>query len=398
MAVSGSAHAPPELTPGLLILLFATIFIAASTIHYQVPMIALLADEFGASAAEIGWLPTLTQFGFCLGIAFLTPLGDRFNKKRLILIRLSGCALTAIVFATADSLPVLIAAGLVMGIFASTSQDVVPLVAELARPDRRGRAVGTVLSGLLLGIMSGRVAGGLLAEYLGWRTAYWILLAALATVSALVAWRVPNVRPQSTLGYVALMRSIAGIIRDQPALRRASAVQGLLGICYGAFWATLAVMMASLHNVGSTAVGLIAIPGAAGALIARPVGKWVDAKGPRSAVTLGVLLVVLGYAVLGFAIFAVAAVVLGAMLLDCGIRATSVSNQAYLTGIDPASRSRMNTVFVLHMFGGNALGALIGSLMLAAGGWIAVCATGLAFSSAALWAHWRSGIQSAAPR
>jgi predicted MFS family arabinose efflux permease len=384
--------APPQLTRGLLVLLFATIFIAASTIHYQVPMLALLADEFGASAAEIGWLPTLTQLGFCLGIAFLTPLGDRFNKKRLIQFRLVGCALTAIVFATADALPVLIAAGLVMGIFASTSQDVVPLVAELARPEERGRAVGTVLSGLLLGIMAGRVAGGFFADVLGWRVAYWILLAALVAVSTLVAWRVPNVRPHSTLSYSALLRSIAGIIRDQPSLRRASAVQGLLGICYGAFWATLAVMMATLHGAGSSAVGLIAIPGAAGTLIARPVGKWVDAKGPRPAVTLGIALVIIGYVALGFAAFAIAAVVLGAMLLDGGIRATSVSNQAYYTGIDAASRSRMNTVFVLHMFGGNALGALIGSTVLASGGWLAVCATCLAFSTCALIAHWRSGV------
>ncbi len=390
MAVSSPAPTTPPLTPGLLILLFAAIFIAASTIHYQVPMIALLAEEFGASPAAIGWLPTLTQLGFCLGIAFLTPLGDRLNKKRLILVRLTGCALVSIVFATADSLPVLIAAGLMMGIFASTSQDIVPLVAELAAPERRGRAVGTILSGLLLGIMSGRVVGGLLAEYLGWRTAYWILLCALLIVSCLVAWRVPNVRPQSSLSYGALIRSIAGIIRNQPALRRTSVVQGLLGVCYGAFWATLAVMMATLHGAGSTAVGLIAIPGAAGALIARPVGKWVDAKGSRPAVTLGVLLVILGYAVLGFAAFAVAVVVLGAVLLDIGIRAAVVSNQAYLTGIDAASRSRINTVFVLHMFGGNALGALIGSMVFAAAGWIAVCATCLAFSAAALWVHWQS--------
>ena len=385
-----TTSAPPRLTRGLLLLLFATIFIAASTIHYQVPMLALLAKEFGASPAQIGWLPTLTQLGFCLGIALLTPLGDRFNKKRLIQARLAGCMLTAIIFATAGSLPMLIAAGLVMGIFASTSQDVVPLVAELARPEERGRAVGTVLSGLLLGIMFGRVAGGFLADVLGWRMAYWILLAALASVSALVAWRVPSVRPHSSLSYGALLQSIVGIIRDHPALRRASAVQGLLGICYGAFWATLAVMMATLHGVGSSAVGLIAIPGAAGALIARPVGKWVDAKGPRPAVTLGIALVILGYVALGFAAFAIAAVVLGAMLLDGGIRATSVSNQAYYTGIDAASRSRMNTVFVLHMFGGNALGALIGSVVLAGAGWLAVCATCLAFSLLALWAHWRS--------
>ncbi len=390
MTLNQSAPASPQLTRGLLVLLFAAIFIAASTIHYQVPMIALLAEEFGASPAAIGWLPTLTQLGFCLGIAFLTPLGDRLNKKHLILVRLTGCALVSIVFATADSLPVLIAAGLMMGIFASTSQDIVPLVAELAAPEWRGRAVGTILSGLLLGIMSGRVVGGLLAEYLGWRTAYWILLCALLIVSCLVAWRVPNVRPQSSLSYSALIRSIAGIIRNQPALRRTSAVQGLLGVCYGAFWATLAVMMATLHGAGSTAVGLIAIPGAAGALIARPVGKWVDAKGSRPAVTLGVLLVILGYAVLGFAAFAVAVVVLGAVLLDIGIRAAVVSNQAYLTGIDAASRSRINTVFVLHMFGGNALGALIGSMVFAAAGWIAVCVTCLAFSAAALWVHWQS--------
>jgi len=390
-------HAAPRLTRGLLALLFAAIFMAASTIHYQVPMIDLLAREFGASPAQIGWLPTLTQTGFCLGIAFLTPLGDRVNKKHLILARLVGCALTAIVFATASSLAVLIVAGLVMGIFASTSQDIVPLVAELSAPETRGSAVGTILSGLLLGIMAGRVVGGFMADLLGWRAAYWLLLAVLVSVISLVAWRVPDVRPKSSLGYFALLRSIAGIVRDQPVLRRASAVQGLLGICYGAFWATLAVMLASMHGLSAAAAGLIAIPGAAGVLFARPVGKWVDARGPRPAVTMGATLVIVAWSLLGFAGLAVAVVVLGAFILDIGIRSSLVSNQAHLTGIDAERRSRINTVFVLHMFGGNALGALIGSMALAAGGWITVCATCVAFSGIALALHARAATPSLTP-
>jgi predicted MFS family arabinose efflux permease len=386
--------AAPALSPGLLVLLFAVIFASASTIHYQTPMLDLLAKEFGASAAEIGWLPTLTQVGFCLGVAFLTPLGDRFDKKWLIFGRVAGCAVMAIVLATAQSLPVLIAAGLAMGVFASTSQDVVPLVAQLVEPAKRGRAVGTVISGLLLGILSGRVLGGVIAESFGWRAAYWALLALLMVILVLIAWRVPSVSAQSALTYGALLRSIGRIVRDYPQLRCISIVQALIGVCYGSFWATLALMMASVHGLGSTVTGLIGIPGAAGVLFARPIGRWVDTRGPRPAVTLGVTLVLLAYLVLGLAGLAVAVVALGALILDCGIRSAAVSNQAYLTGIDAQARSRMNTVFVLHMFGGNAIGAFVGSIAFARGGWTAVCASGVLFAALALYVHRRAAANS----
>lgn len=390
-----SASATPALSPALTALLFAAIFSCASTIHYQTPMIALMAAEFGATPAQIGWLPTLAQVGFASGIAFLTPLGDRIDKKTLILARIAGCAVMAVVFATASSLPMLLLAGLFMGVFASTSQDIVPLVAQLAHPAERGRLVGTVLSGLMLGILFGRLSGGFIAASFGWRTAYWALLCLLIVVFGLFMWRVPSVKSQSTLSYAALMRSLLGLIREYPELRRASVVQGLLGIAYGSFWATLALMMADLHGLGAAAAGLIAIPGAAGVLIAQPVGRWVDRRGPRPAVLLGIVLVLAAYTVLGLAGFAVAFVAIGAMLLDGGIRSTSVSNQAYLTGIDPQARSRINTVFILHMFGGNAIGAFVGSVALSSGGWFAVCASALAFAAIALYLHWRAPVQAA---
>ncbi len=385
-----SSAAAPGLSTGLTIVLFATIFSCASTIHYQTPMIALMAAEFGASPAQIGWLPTLAQVGFASGIAFLTPLGDRIDKKKLILARIAGCAVMSVVFATADSLAVLLFAGLFMGVFASTSQDIVPLVAQLAHPAERGKLVGTVLSGLMLGILFGRLVGGFIAASFGWRAAYWALLCLLLVIFAFFVWRVPSVKSHSTLSYVALMRSLATLMREYPELRRASLVQGLLGVAYGSFWATLALMMADLHGLGAAATGLIAIPGAAGVLIAQPVGRWVDRRGPRPAVLLGIVLVLAAYLVFGLAAFAVAFVAIGAMLLDGGIRATSVSNQAYLTGIDAQARSRINTVFILHMFGGNAIGAFVGSVALSNGGWLAVCASALAFAAMALYLFWRA--------
>jgi MFS family permease len=158
----------------------------------------------------------------------------------------------------------------------------------------------------------------------------------------------------------------------------------MLGICYGGFWATLAPMMVTLHGVGPAIVGLIGIPGAAGVLIARAAGRWMDRSGVGPVVTTGISLVLAAYVVFGLAGLFVAAVVVGAALQDCGLRAAMVANQALITGTDPEARSRSNTVFAVHVWGGNATGAFIASMAWTYAGWLGVVASGLTASLIAL--------------
>ena len=268
-------------------LLTATCFTTAGTVHFQTPMLPEFAREFGASAAAVGWVATASFGGFLAGTLTLAPLGDRFDKRRLIIAQL-GCLIAAMLaMGAAPSLPVLVGAAFFVGAFASISQHILPFIAEFSAPGERGRAIGTVMSGLFLGILFGRLGGGFITAYLGWRWTYVISAAMMLALAPALIARLPSAPPKTRLPYAALMRSLFGLVRSRADLRRASAVQFLLGICYGGFWATLAPMLAAVHGMGPAIAGLFGIPGAAGVLVARPAGRWMDRVGVRPVVTTG---------------------------------------------------------------------------------------------------------------
>jgi predicted MFS family arabinose efflux permease len=250
--------------------------------------------------------------------------------------------------------------------------------------------MGTLLACLFLGILFGRLAGGLIAQFLGWRWTYVAAAAMLiALAPALVAW-LPSMPAKTQLGYVRLIGSLFGYLRDNATLRRASTIQFLLGISYGGFWATVAPMMLATHGFGPAQTGFLAIPGAAGILVSQPAGRWSDRHGAFPIVTAGVCLVLAAYVVLAFAPLWVAAVIAGAVLLDSGLRSAIVANQTLITAVAPEARSRFNTVFGAHIWGGNAVGAFLASSALAHWGWTSVCAIAVSASSVALLLQWRT--------
>jgi predicted MFS family arabinose efflux permease len=367
-----------------MILLTVFVFATAGTIHFQTPMLAEFGREFAADAVAVAWVPTLSFGGFLAGSLFLVPLGDRYDKRRIVLAKLAGLTLSMVAMAAAPTLAVLALASFLAGVCASVSQDIIALTAELAAPRERGAAIGTLLSGLFVGILFARLGGGFVAAHLGWRWMYVISTAMLAAMVPLLLARLPSTPAKTRLAYRALMHSLVRMLRDRVDLRRASAIQFMLGICYGGFWATLAPMMVTLHGVGPAIVGLIGIPGAAGVLIARAAGRWMDRSGVGPVVTTGISLVLAAYVVFGLAGLFVAAVVVGAALQDCGLRAAMVANQALITGTDPEARSRSNTVFAVHVWGGNATGAFIASMAWTYAGWLGVVASGLTASLIAL--------------
>jgi len=359
-------------------LLAVTVFASASTVHFQTPMLGRFAVEFAATPAAIGWVPTLAFAGFLAGIVLLVPLGDRMDKRTLILADMAGLIAAVLAMAAAPSLPWLWAASFAIGVFASLSQFVVPLAVELAPPAARGAAVGTVMSGLFVGILFGRIAGGVVASTLGWRWMYVMSAAMLAVLAIVLVARLPAAPPPTAHRYRALIASLVSLYRQQPVLRRASAVQFLLALGYGGFWATLAAFLATRYGYGPTIAGLIGIPGAAGLLVARPAGRALDRRGPRPVVAAGTAVFALAFVVLAFGTYAVAFIAAGAALLDCGLRAAMVANQTVVTSVDPAARSRLNTLFQAHMWGGNAAGAVLASTVLTHVGWLGVCGVSLA--------------------
>jgi MFS family permease len=207
-------------------------------------------------------------------------------------------------------------------------------------------------------------------------------------VITLVLWaRLPNTRPTSRASYRDLLWSTWRLLRAHGSIRRATAIQFMLGICYGGFWAVAAPMLAALHRVGPTGAGLMGIPGAAGILVARPAGRWMDRSGVAPVVLAGICSMLSAWIAMGFGVWAVAAVVVGAILLDCGLRAAMVANQTLVNSVVPDSRARGNTLFGLHVWSGNAVGAFLTSWAFAHFGWLAVCGVAMTAIVIALLIH-----------
>jgi len=250
--------------------------------------------------------------------------------------------------------------------------------------------MGTLLACLFLGILFGRLAGGFIAQFLGWRWTYVAAAAMLTALAPVLYLWLPAMPSKTQLGYARLIGSLFDYLRANTTLRRASTIQFLLGISYGGFWATVAPMMLAMHGFGPAQTGLLAIPGAAGIIFSQPAGRWTDRRGAFPIVTAGVCLVLAAFVVLAFAPVAVAAVIAGAMLLDSGLRSAIVANQTLITAVAPEARSRFNTVFGAHIWGGNAVGAFLASTALAHWGWTAVCAIAVSASCVALALQWRA--------
>lgn len=371
----------------LIALLIVSAFIVAGGIHYQTPMLAAIAAEFQADAAATGWIPTLSFGGMLVGSLFLVPLGDRIDKRRLVLCKITVLTLAQALMAAAPSIAVLAAGSLVSGICSTLMQSFIAVTAETAHPNHRGRALGTLMMAMFSGILFARIAGGLIATHLGWRYSYMLSAGMLLLIVPVLWARLPNTRPTSQTSYRGLLWSIYRLLRTHGGIRRAAAIQFMFGICYGGFWAVAAPMLAVLHGVGPTGAGFMGIPGAAGIFVARPAGRWMDRSGVMPVVLTGICSMLAAWVAMGFGLWSIAAVVIGAMLLDCGLRTAMVANQTLVSSAVPDSRARANTLFGMHVWSGNAVGAFLASWTFAHFGWLAVCGVAMTATIIALLIH-----------
>ncbi|MGZ8210973.1 MAG: MFS transporter [Burkholderiales bacterium] len=373
----------------LIALLIVSAFIVGGGIHYQTPMLAAIAAEFQADAATTGWIPTLSFGGMLVGIVFFVPLGDRFDKRALVLTKIAVLTLAQALMAVAPSIAVLAVGSLVTGICSSLMQHFIAITAEVAHPNHRGRALGTQLMAMFSGILFARIVGGLIAAHVGWRVSYMLSAGMLLLIIPVLWMRLPSTQPTTQDSYAQLMGSLWRLWRGHGGIRRANAIQFMFGICYGGFWAVAAPMLAALHRVGPTAAGFMGIPGAAGILVARPAGRWTDRAGLKPVVLTGICSMIAAWVAMGFGAWTIAAIVIGAMLLDIGLRTVMVANQTLMNSAVPDSRSRANTLFGLHVWSGNAVGAFVTSWAFARYGWLAVCGVALTASVIALLVHVR---------
>lgn len=379
--------APAGEPRGLIALMIVSAFVIAGGIHYQTPMLAAIAAEFQADAATTGWIPTLSFGGMLVGILFFVPLGDRIDKRPLVLAKMIVLALAQALMAVATSIELLAAGSLVTGICSSVGLSFIAITAEAAHHNHRGRAIGTQMMAMFSGILFARIVGGVIATHIGWRYSYVLSTAMLLAIIPVLWLRLPNTRPTSDASYSGLLLSMWRLLREHGGIRRAAAIQFMFGICYGGFWAVAAPMLATLHRVGPTGAGLMGIPGAAGIFVARPAGRWTDRAGVMPVVLTGITTMLAAWIFMGLGAWFVAAVVVGTMLLDCGLRTAMVSNQTLVNSAVPDSRARANTLFGLHVWGGNSVGAYLTSWAFAHYGWLAVCGVAMVAMVIALLMH-----------
>jgi len=378
--------------PGLaLVGLLATgAGLAVAALYYSQPMLGELGADLGATARQIGLVPTLTQLGYAAGIFLLAPLGDRFDRRRIILAKAAALIVALLAAGASRAIAPLWLASLAIGLAATMAQDIVPAAATLAPEAQRGKIVGTVMTGLLMGILLSRVISGVVASHFGWRTMFVAAAISITAFAAVAARALPRFKPTTHLPYAALLASSAQLWRRHGALRRATLAQALLAVGFSAFWSTLAVMLhTSSWHLGSAAAGAFGLAGAAGALVAPIAGRLADTRGPELVTRLGS-----GLAAVSFLAMAAGVLLpphaqlwmigLGAVGFDLGTQATLISHQTIVYGIDPGARSRLNALMFTGMFIGMASGAALGSLALAQWGWSGVMTMSAASALAAL--------------
>jgi len=390
-ALPQTANAPASGLPTPLVgLLAAGAGLSVASLYYSQPMLGDLGADIGASGRALGLVPTLTQLGYAVGILLLAPLGDRYDRRSIILAKAAALVVALLLAAAAPSIHVLLIASLAIGLTATMAQDIVPAAATLAPEAHRGKVVGTVMTGLLLGILLSRVVSGFVAEHLGWRTMF-VLAALGVALIGIAAWRgLPRFTPTTALPYRALLGSLLDLLRRHATLRHAALAQGLLSVGFSAFWSTLAVMLhAAPFHMGSAVAGAFGLAGAIGALAAPLAGHLADRHGPERVTRLGAGLTALSFAVLCLSpLLSTTAqlwlLALGTIGFDLGVQTTLIAHQTLVYGIEPAARSRLNAVLFVGMFIGMASGAVLGSTLLAHWGWLAVTGMATLFSLAAL--------------
>lgn len=379
---------PFVLTRSLTLLMAAVCGVAVANLYYVQPLEAQIAATFRVSQNAAGVAAMLTQIGYALGLLLFVPLGDRSERRSMILRMLILAAVSLFAVGWAPSYAVLLAAMFALGLTTIVPQLIVPYAAHLARPEEQGKIIGDVMSGLLIGILLSRTFSGLIGAVTGWRAVYFIAAGLIVLLAITVRCVFPKSEVHAQIPYSRLLLSIPGLVRSQRSLRE-SALNGFFMFgSFSAFWTSLIFLLETPHfHMGPREAGLFGLAGVAGALAAPVIGKAADRKSPRYTVGAGALLSTLAYLLFAFFGFRIGGLIAGVILLDLGNQCGQVSNMARVQALGDGARSRNNTVFMFSYFIGGAAGSFLGTLGFQHFGWYGVCAVGLAFQLAALVIH-----------
>jgi predicted MFS family arabinose efflux permease len=378
--------AQKPVSAGMTFLLAAACGLTAANIYYAQPLIGLIAPSIGLGETAASLIVTITQLGFCLGLVLLVPLGDLVENRALTFWTLSGAVAALLAAALAPSAAAFLAAALCIGLASVAAQMLVPIAAHLVPDATRGRTIGNVMSGLLIGIMLARPVSSLIADSFGWRAVFFASALAIATLALTLRRLLPRRRPRADHSYVSLIASLWALLRDTPVLRRRAAYQALLFAAFSLYWTAVPLELAGpTFGLSQRGIALFALAGAGGALSAPIAGRIADRGWGRTSTGLSIVAVAIAFllARIGGG-GSMVALLAARVVLDAGVQGTQVIGQRIIYALGDEARSRLNGLYIALFFVGGAVGSSIASLVYAYGGWQRISEIGLAFPLAAL--------------
>lgn len=391
--ITDQSPAAPAVAPRGKIIMMAVIAGAVITnIYCTQPILPLIASDMGVDVTTVDLVAGSALLGFATGLALLLPMGDRFDRRKLVLGQIALASCFALAAAFSPGIWALVAASFGLGIVSCVPQQLVPFAAVMSQPHERGRNVGTVVSGIMVGILLGRTIAGVVGEAYGWRAVYAMEAAFMIPVWIAAAKLLPRGVPSTNLSYPRLLASLWPLMRDNSPIRQSMMVQALLWACFNAFWVNLAALLAhGPWQLGSAWAGGFGIIGAAGALAASLGGRASDRLGSRKVIGASIGIVTLAFLLLAWAETSIILLVLGVIVLDIGVQSGLVSNQTRAFAVDPKAQGRINSLYMTATFFGGAVGATVSGWLMARFGWMGIVEFGVMLGVIAGVIHWIGG-------
>lgn len=379
----------PSSSPFLIIFLSFLTGATVANLYYNQPILVLMAHSLHVHPGIMGSIPTLTQSGYALGLLLFVPLGDVLRRHRLISVLMIITAVFLATLALASNLWLALTASFFLGMATTVPQIIVPLAADLASDGQRGRVVGIVMSGLLIGVLSARTISGALASALGWRFVFMIAAILMLSLGLVSLRLIPNHKSHQPFeGYRALFESLFEIIRSEPVVWRAALTgAGLFG-AFSAFWTSITFLLSGPpFHFPPAVIGLFGLAGIFGALAAQLAGRIADHRPPHQVVFVGLLIGMTALCLLFYGKTSLWALVVGIILLDLGVNGAHIANQTRVFAVRPQARSRLNTIYMTAYFIGGAAGSALGSLGWQSYQWTGVIGAAFMFLLAGLIIH-----------
>ena len=352
---------------------------AVANLYYAQPVLHNIAQSFSISSGTAGLVVTFSQIGYALGLASLVPLGDIVRRRKLVPAALTLTVVGLVVCAVAPNVTVLMIASLVVGTGTVAAQLLIPMAASMTAENSRGRIVGVMMTGLLLGILLARTVSGLIAEASNWRVVYLIAAAITMSLALILARNIPHEHERPRIRYAKLLSSAVAFLRTEPLLQR-RALFGALGFAtFSIFWTTMAFLLSgSPYHYNDLTIGLFGLIGACGALCANFAGRWTDRGWSAWTTILFAILVGGSFLFLWMGRHSLAMLIAGVVILDVGAQGLQVTNQSLIYRLAPQARSRINSAYMVCYFIGGGVGSAVGSLTYATHRWAGVCILGAA--------------------